>query len=242
MDMMLIQDSPAYSEAVRVHCVWTVKERDPKSGFFIPVLQRKNIFTNYGLTALAAVPGGQPYTAPQYLAIENNGAAITNAGGISASATSCTAATDILEAGDTQLILGVGTANQETVTGASVSGTGPYTYSFAACTKSHANGDPICRVPLAGDTVATLQNEWQYDSTNAPNQRMGSAAGYTTGTGVWVTQWYYNGAQGLGNMTTIGMCDLVTVGGGNLHNHVALGYVHSSGSDVEIDGTLTLIN
>ncbi len=27
-----------------------------------------------------------------------------------------------------------------------------------------------------------------------------------------------------------------------LHNHVALGYVHASGEDLEIDGTLTLVN
>jgi hypothetical protein len=240
MDMMRTLASLA--SRIKLSCIWTVKERDPKTGLYIPVLQRKNIFTNYGLTALSAVPGGQTYTAPIYLELENNSAAITNAGGISASATSCTAATDILEAGDTQLILGIGTANQETVTGASVSGTGPYTYSFAACTKSHANGDPICRVPLPADTVSTLQSEWQYDSVNNPNQRMPSVAGYSTGTGVWVSQWYYNGAQAIGNMTTIGMCDSPTVGSGNLHNHVALGYVHTASNDVEIDGTLTLTN
>jgi hypothetical protein len=223
---------------VRVTGKWQVKERNPRTGLYEVKLTRYNTWTNYGLTALATAISGT-YTAPIYLEIENNATAITNAGGISASATSCTAATNVLEGGDTQLILGVGTANQETVTGASYAGG---TYTFAACTKSHANGDPICRVPLAGDTLASLQSEWQYDSVNNPNQRMASTAGYSTGTGVWVVQFYYNGAQGVGNMTTIGLTDNQTVGAGNLHNHVALGYVHSSSNDVEIDGTLTLVN
>ena len=64
-----------------------------------------------------------------------------------------------------------------------VSGTGPYSYSFTACTKSHANGDPICRVPLAADTTSSLQNEWQYDSVNNPNQRLPSVAGFRRGQG-----------------------------------------------------------
>jgi hypothetical protein len=226
---------------VKVVCMWQVKEKDPKTGLYLPVLTRKNIFTNYGLTALAEAISGT-YTAPIYLEIENNGTGITNVGGIASSATSCTAAADVLEAGDNTLILGVGTVNQETVTSVVVTGTGPYTYTFAACTKSHAQNDPICRVPLAGDTVSSLQSEWQYDATNNPNQRMAATSGYSTGTGVWVAQFYYNGAQAIGNITTIGLCDSITVGGGNLHNHVALGYVHASSNDVEIDGTLTLIN
>jgi hypothetical protein len=227
-------------ETIKVRCKWEVKERRP-SGLYEVVLTRYNTWTNYGLTALATAISGT-YTAPIYLELEDNGTGITNAGGIAASATSCTAADNILEGGDNTLILGVGTANQETVTGASVAGTGPYTYTFAACTKSHANGAPICRVPLASDTLASLQSEWQYDSVNNPNQRLASTAGFSTGAGVWVVQFYYNGAQGLGNMTTIGLCDDQTVGAGNLHNHVALGYVHSSSNDVEIDGTLTLVN
>jgi hypothetical protein len=229
---------------MQVKAKFEVKEKQP-SGLYVPVLTRYNTFTNYGLTQLASVIGGQPYIAPQYLAIEDNGTAITNSGGIAASATSCTAAANVIFSGDT-LILGVGTANQETVTGVSVTGTGPYTYHFTACTKSHANGDLICRVPLQGDTIASLQSEQQYDSVNNPNQRMLSAAGYSTGTGVWVIQFYYNGAQAVSStaqyMTTVGLCDSISVGDGNLHDHVALGYDHSSGSDVEIDVTITLAN
>ncbi len=226
---------------MKLSCKWEVKTRNA-SGLYEVQLTRHNIWTNYGLTALAAVPGGQPYIPPQYLAIENNGVAMTNVGGISAAATSCTAASNPLESGDTQLILGVGTPNQETVTGVTVTGTGPFTFHFTACTKAHALNDPLCRVPLVSDALGNLQAEWQYDSVNNPNQRLFSSAGFSTGTGIWVTQFYYNGAQALGNITSIGLCDSQTVGTGNLHNHLALGYVHTSGSDLEIDATLTLVN
>ena len=74
-------------------------------------LTRYNVWTNYGLTALAGALNGS-YLAPQYLEIENNGTGITNASGITAGATSCTATTNVLEAGDTQIILGIGTATR----------------------------------------------------------------------------------------------------------------------------------
>ncbi len=141
---------------IALRCKWEVKKRNPLTGLYDVQLTRYNIWTNYGLTALAGALNGS-YLAPQYLEIENNGTGITNASGITAGATSCTATTNVLEAGDTQIILGVGTANQETVGGVTVSGTGPYSYSFTACTKSHANGDPLCRVPLAADTTSSLQ-------------------------------------------------------------------------------------
>ena len=227
---------------IRLRCKWEVKTKNQATGLYEVQLARYNTWSNYGLSALAAVPGGQPYAAPQYLAIEANGDPITNSGGITAGATSCTSNANPMESGDTQIILSVGTANQETVTVSSVTGTGPYTFNFPACTKNHAYGDLICRVPLAADTMSSLQNEWQYDSVNAPNQRLFTSAGYSTGTGVWVMQFYYNGSQAIGNFTTIGVCDSQTVGSGNLHNHVALGYTHVSGEDLEIDGTLTLVN
>ncbi len=226
---------------MKLSCKWEVKKRNA-SGLYEVQLTRYNIWTNYGLTALAQAPGGQPYAPPQYLEIEDNGEQITNGSGITAGATSCTFAASPLLGGDTQLILGVGTANQETVTGVTISGSGPYTASFTACTKSHAYGDWCCRVPLASDTMGMITDEWQYDTVNSPNQRLFSAAGYSTGTGVWVSQFYYNGAQAIGNITTIGLADTQTVGTGNLHNHLALGYVHTSGEDLEIDGTLTLVN
>ena len=239
MDMTHTQVWPVYRRQYETELQMGREERNP-TGLYEVQLTRYNIWTNYGLTALAAVPGGQPYTPPQYLAIENNGVAMTNAGGISAAATSCTAATNPLESGDTQLILGVGTPNQETVTGVTVTGTGPYTFHFTACTKTHAINDPLCRVPLVA-TRGNLQNEWQYDSVNNPNQRLFSSAGFHRDRGMGDAVLLQRGS-GSRKHHHHRPLDSETVGTGNLHNHLALGYVHTSSSDLEIDATLTLVN
>ncbi|PWT74421.1 MAG: hypothetical protein C5B60_06685 [Chloroflexi bacterium] len=44
---------------LRLQCKWEVKERNSKTGLYEVVLTRYNVWTNYGLTALAAVPSGQ---------------------------------------------------------------------------------------------------------------------------------------------------------------------------------------
>ena len=89
--------------------VWTVKERDPETGLFVPKLTRKNIQTNYGMTAYAGAFQGT-YTPPIYMVID----------GFAPTISSITGTTLILSASqqptlssDTQLVLSVGSASQE---------------------------------------------------------------------------------------------------------------------------------
>lgn len=231
--------------------VWRVYEFRRKGGLLVRelVLERKNLQTNYGLTAYAGAfqPTQSNYVAPQYMGISTNFGKLT-AALASTGLTSCSLDVDPTKGGDTQLILGVGTANQETVTWSAKSGTGPYTFTISATTKTHALNDPCCRVPLAADTLTQFTSEIQYDSTNFPNKRMQSVGGYSAGSANWTTQFFFTGNQALGasnaNLTfaLVGLFDSVTVGAGNLHNELALGYVHTQGNDVEIDVSLTTSN
>lgn len=227
------------SSTLRLSCVWTVKERDPETGLFVPVLEVKNLWTDYGLTQLAsAVQGG--YSAPAYLIIDTFGPhfSATYAAGVNAVASP----TRVDVAGDTQLVLSPGTARQETVTFSSVTGTGPYTYHLTGnTTQIHNVTDYLTRAPKATDTLTNVITEAQYDATNAPNQRMQSVAGYSQTTHNWTMQFYFNAGQALVNIMSCGLSESPTVGAGHLHNHFVLGYNHTSG-DVEIDGSLTLTN
>lgn len=50
-------------------------------------------------------------------------------------------------------------------------------------------------------------------------------------------------ANGLiGRWESLGTSESDTVGAGNLHNHLAVGYNHTSGNDTQIDVSLTLTN
>lgn len=227
---------------------WTVKEWRRKGSRVVKevALRRKNLQTDYGLTAYAAAFQGT-YNAPVYLVIENEYASIQDAGGLAVNATSMSVDKDFRNAGDTACVVGVGTANQETLTISNWTGTGPYTVTFASgCTKSHAQYDPVVRVVLATDLMANVQAEAQYDSTNAPNQRMQSLGGYSQGQSNWTMQFFLAGTQALSGTGTallfgnVGLADSVTVGAGNLHNHLSLGYNHQPGNDAEIDVSLTL--
>lgn len=194
--------------------------------------------TNYGMTALAAaVQGG--YLPPLYLVLMNNGStmfATANAG-----VTSIQTNQAVHLTGDTQIVLSPGLSTQETVTWTGVSGTGPYTYTLsAATTQNHPAGDPVCRLPLSTDTMASVVNEVAYDSTNFPNLRLASVAGYSTGNGQWTMQFYYTGIQASTYIMTVGLSDSATIGQGNLHAQLIIATDHtfqnvSTASDIEID-------
>jgi hypothetical protein len=231
--------------ALRTQFVWSVYEWRRKGHLFVKelVLRRKNIQTNYGLTAYAGAfqPSQSSYAAPQWMGISTNYAQLQAAYG-STGVTSISTDVDPTKAGDTQLILGVGTANQETVTFSGKTGTGPYIWTISATTKTHALHDPVVRVPLATDTLSQFTSEIQYDSTNFPNQRMQSVGGYSAGAANWTTQFFFTGGQALVTFALVGLFDSGTVAAGNLHNELALGFVHTTGNDVEVDVSLTLSN
>lgn len=215
---------------------WTIRE----SG--IVVRRGWNTLTDTGLTQIAKGWAGQG-SAPLYLVIDSYKAAIQNVGGISIGATSVQLDTDPTKAGDTSLILGVGSANQETVTWSAKSGSGPYTFTIGATTKTHAQNDWVVRTPLQSDVLTDIKSEVQYDAGAAPNKRMkASGVGFSQGTGNYTIQFFLTGSQALANWVTLGLSDTDTVGAGLLHNHLAMGFAHSSGVDVELDISLTISN
>lgn len=221
-------------------CVWTVKER--RSGLWIPVLSRKNVWTNYGLGALASAIGGG-YSAPNNLVIDSDYATLSVGASLGASSIQLSKRVDIT--GDTQLVLNPGGANQETVTfSGAPTGSGPFTYSLTGTlANTHLANEPVVRLPLAADTLSTVVSEIQYDATNAPGLRVQASSGYASGTGNWTLQFYLTGTQALTHLMTLGLSENNAVGAGNLHNHIVLGYDHSGGgNDVEIDVSLTLSN
>ncbi len=238
---------------LRTHFEWRVYRLNHKGGLLVRelVLVRKNIQTNYGLTAYAGAfqPTQSSYVAPQWLGISTKYAQLQSAYG--SGVTSLSLDIDPTQAGDSgataQLVLGVGTANQETVSWTAKSGTGPYTFTVGSTTKSHALHDPVVRAPQLTDTLSQFPSELEYDHTNFPNQRMQSQGGYSAGTANWTTQFYITGSQALNGGTAqlfgmVGLFDSGTVAAGNLHNELALGFNHTQGNDVEIDVSLTTSN
>lgn len=201
------------------------------------------LLTTYGLTALASAVQGT-YAPPLYLVLENNGS--TFAAGASAGVTAISSNAAVHLPGDTQLVLGVGLAGQETVTFTSVTTAAPYVYTLTApVVYQHVTGDPLCRLPLATDTMAQVVNELQYDSVNDPNLRLQSVSGYSSGNGAWTMQFYLTGIEASSFLMTIGLSDSPTIGQGNLHYHATLGVNHvyvpaNGGVDVEIDIPITL--
>jgi hypothetical protein len=226
-------------DSLNVSCTWTVKEK--RNGIYIPVLTRKNIFTNTGLTLLAsAVSGG--YVPPIYLSMDSSYTYLTAT--YAAGVTSIQTNTAIDQTGDTQLVLSAGLATQETVTFTGRTGTGPYTYTLSSPTaNAHNAGDWVARQPTVNDTISTIVSPIQYDSVNFPNLWPPSASGYSIGNGQWTIQFYLTLTQAVAVIMTIGLVDSQTIGQGNLHNHVVLGYDHTQqATDIEIDGNLTLTN
>lgn len=227
-------------EALSVRVKWTIKEKI--GGRWKVVWESHNLMTDFGLTALSSAFGGT-YDPPLYLVIDDYAGEIQNVGTLAVGATSVSLDKRVDIAGDTQIVLGVGTANEETVTFSAVSGTGPYVYTISATTKSHVQNDPCVRLPRQSDTVASIQSEVQYAPTVFPSkraQRVG--AGYSSGTGNHVMSFFITGSQAVGTWMSLGTSESETVGGGNLHNHLTSGYVHNSGNDTQIDVSLTLAN
>lgn len=240
MTLALMWESTGYLPMLKVQCVWTVKER--RSGLWVPVLTNKNTMTNYGLAALASAIGGG-YNAPLYLVIDTDYTYLYTGASLGATSIQTHDRKDI--SGDTQLIIAPGTVTQETVTfSGAPTGSGPYTYTLTSgLLYNHNINEVVLRAPRASDDLTTVILEAQYDSTNAPNQRMQAASGYSSGAGNWTSQFYFTGSQALVKFMTLGLSETPTVGQGNLHNHVVLGYDHSGGgNDLEVDVSLTLTN
>lgn len=201
------------------------------------------VLTAYGLAALASAVQGN-YAPPLYLVIENNGSTLSSLVNVGATSLQTVAKVDL--AGDSQLVVGTGTINEETLPFSSVSGTGPYTYTLSSpATKSHAVSDPICRLPLSTDTMSQVASEQQYDSVNDPGLRLQSVSGYASGPGQWTMQFFLTGIEASTFLMTIGLSDSPTIGQGNLHLHATYGKDHtfnpvSGGVDLELDVPVSL--
>jgi hypothetical protein len=222
-------------DLVKGSTIWTIREHRP--GGIVEVWRKRNIITSYGLTALASAFGGT-YAQPVYLMLDNKSATLNASYGTLVTSVVMNARID--NAGDTQIVLGVGTANEETIAFSAVSGSGPYTYTVSATTKAHTSGDNCCRAVRGADTLASIQSEFQYDSVNFPGARLRSTGFYSSGTGNGTMQFFLTGAQAVGRWESLGTSENAAVGAGNLHNHLTLGYNHTAGVDVEIDIALTL--
>lgn len=225
-------------DSIGVSVEWVVKER--RGGLWVPVLRAKNLVTDYGLTQMASLWNGQ-YVAPQWLAVDTDKATVSiqvNPGG-----TSVQVNKRIDIAGDTQIWLSPGQPAAEKVTFSSVTTSAPYIYTLSTpAGNTHPVGDTVLRAAASGDGLSTLVSEGQYDAAGAPNQRMQTLPGFSPGDGQWTLQFYYTGTQALFDFNTLALMDSPNLGQGNMHNHFVLGYTHPSGTDVEIDGTLTMTN
>lgn len=218
--------------------VWEVKEFS--GGVWVPRVRVKNVVTNYGVNALASAPSGT-YVPPLYLVINQASTVLSTS--YSAGVTSIQTAADPTIGGDTSLVLGVGTANQETVAFSAKTGTGPFTFTLSSATSnSHTSGDLVTRVPLAADTIASIASEAQYDPTFAAGQRLIQTSSFSPTSGENTMQFFIAGIQATNVVfAQTGLADTQDIGTGNLHNLAVLGYNHNNTNDVEIDVTWTVI-
>lgn len=224
----------ALKHTAQVDVLWVIKER--KSGLWVVEQAVYNKITNFGLTAFASAPSGT-YNAPIYLVIDT--ASTTMANTYLAGVSSIQTTADPTVSGDTQLDLGVGLASQETVTFSSKSGTGPFTFALTALTvNGHSVDDPVVRTPAAGDTIASVLSEGQYDSTYFAGKREPITSSFSPATGQNTSQYFIAGTQATNLFFAhVGLADSISIGGGNLHNYTSLGYNHNNTNDVEIDVT-----
>lgn len=230
-------------QRITVEGIWTWRERSRETGLVVAERVFHNKLTNYGLTNIGSALSGA-YTPPVYLAVESSFTYLSVAGNIGDGSITCVA--DVHQTGDTQLTLGAGQANQETVTFTSVSGTGPFVFTLSGTlAHNHTTADPdwVVRTPQQSDTLSNLVSEMQYDSINFPNLRMLSPGGYSPGSGQWTVQFFFPGPTLLGYIMNAGLVDTSTLGTGNLHNHFTLGVNHTNtANDQEIDGVFTFSN
>jgi len=227
-------------------CRWKLKVRNPATGRYEPVRERQNLFTDAGLTNLAKMWMNQG-TPSTNLVIDSFKPVINNAT-LPAGSTSVTlsATAQPHKSGDTQLVLGLGLAGQETVSysGASSLGGGLYQYSLSSPTVNvHNQNEWAVRKPLQSDVLSDIISEVQYDAVAAPGQRMAaSGPGYSQGSANYVMQFFLTGNQALTDWVTLGLSDAANTGSGSLMNHLAFGFTHATGDDVELDISLTLAN
>jgi hypothetical protein len=226
------------------HAHWVVREKQA-SGVYVPVMEIDNLVTSFGLTALAAAPAGT-YVSPIYLIIENSYSGLNAAGNIGD--VTLQTLVDPTIVGDTQLVVGVGLASQETVTftsklDTSGVGAGPYVFSLTSgLANAHLITDRVVRAPTAADTMTSVLSEVQYDAANNPGQRVTMASSYSPGTGQNTMQFFLSGLTAQVFMAHVGLTDQVAISSiaANLHNYAALGYNNNTGADLEIDVIYTL--
>jgi hypothetical protein len=218
---------------------WTVKERI--GGLWVPVQVFHNLLTVFGLDAYATAAGGT-WVPPIYLVIDTSTAHLQ--GAYLPTATVIVTDVDPTVSGDTQLVLSVGQAQQETVTFSNKAGAGPYTWTLSTpLINSHNNLDNVVRAPNVNDTVASVLSEAQYDPVFAANSRAPVAASYSPTTGNGAMQFFMGSTQATGlYVAHVGMADNVTIGKGNLHNYAALGYLRNTAVDLELDVVYQLTN
>lgn len=230
----------ASASVLGLKVLWEVKERSGPGGIWVPKTRVKNVVTTFGVNALAGAPSGT-YTPPLYLVINQAGTTLTSV--YSSGVTSISTVADPTLGGDTKLVLGVGTANQETVTFTGKSGTGPFTFTLSPATLNpHTSGDLVTRLPLAGDTIASITSEAQYDPTFAAGLRLVQTANFSPGSGQNTMQFFIAGIQATNVLfAQTGLADTQGIGTGNLHNLAVLGYNHNNTNDVEIDVTWTMV-
>lgn len=222
------------STRVGVEVEWTIKER--QDGLWVPVMRMHNLQTTFGLTAFAAAPSGQ-YTPPVYLVIDTASTAMAAQGNIGDTSVQLNANPTL--GGDTQLVLSVGLAAQETVTFTSVTGTGPYVFALSGTLANvHPINDPVVRAVTASDTMTSVVSEAQYDPTYNANNRSVMTASFSPGAGQNTMQFFLSGSTATNlYFAHVGLADQPVIGAlnTNLHNYAALGYNHNSTVDLEID-------
>jgi hypothetical protein len=223
---------------VRPFVHWTIKER--QDGLWVPVADFHNIVTDFGLTGLASAPSGQ-YTPPTFLVIETSKTTMSSA---SVGGGSVVTAADPTISGDTQLVLSVGLAAQETVTFSSKSGSGPFTFTLSGTlVNNHANLDPVVRATTALDTMTSVLVEAQYDPTFNPGNRSAMTAAFSPATGQNTMQFFLSGSTATNvYFAHVGLTDQVSISSiaANLHNYAVLGYNHNGTNDIEVDVNYTL--
>lgn len=227
-------------------CRWKLKVKNKATGRYEPVKSRRNLFTDAGLTNLAQM-WMNAGSVSQYVVIDSFKATISDATlPVGSTSVTLAASQQPHKTGDTQLVLGVGLVTQETVTysGSTNNGNGTWTYNLSsATTQAHAQNDWAVRKSLQSDVMSDIKGEIQYDAVSFPNARMAmSGTGYSGGTANQVMQFFLTGDQALTDWVSIGLSESPTVGAGTLMNHLAFGFTHAHGDDVELDVSLTVAN
>ena len=225
---------------LKVSCKWVVSER--RNGLWLPKLTTYNLFTTYGRTALASAIGGS-YVAPIWLSIDSFYETLNTT--VNPGDTTLSLNTRVDLANDTQLVVDIDSPNKEVVTFSSVTGdTAPFTYTLTTPFQyTHDTSAKVVRQVSESDAADSINTEIQYDSINAPGQRLASASGFSPGDGQYTIQFYLTSTMGVAYFATLGLMDSATIGQGNLHNHFILGYDHSAAeNDIQINGTLTIVN